>query len=91
MKLGEDDGSGGYVREMTVAHVREPEGEGYVEVMFLESARIYRLERESPAFEEALRLLTQAVEGGVLRISLASIDSDTIEHVAPATGEAPAD
>jgi hypothetical protein len=43
------EGDSGTVR-MTVANIREPEGEDYVEVVFLESARFYRLNRSNPDF-----------------------------------------
>lgn len=71
-----------HYREMTVAHIREPEGADHAEVVFLESARFYRLARENPTYDNALRLLRDAVEKGrVLKIGLASPDSDIIEEV----------
>ena len=39
---------------MTVAHIREPEGRDYCEVVFLESARFYRLGKANPAFSEII-------------------------------------
>jgi hypothetical protein len=72
-----------FVRQMTVAHVREPPGADHVEVMFCESARFYLLPRESPSFEASLRLLKEAgVAGEPLMITLASLESDVIEGVA---------
>jgi len=67
---------------MTVAHIRERKGVDYVEVAFLESARFYRLLRENPAYDEALRLLRDFMAKGlVLRVRFASLDSDIIEQV----------
>lgn len=71
-----------HYREMTVAHIRESKGADYVEVVFLESARFYRLLKENPTYDKALRLLRDAMEKGrVLKIGLASLDSDTINEV----------
>jgi hypothetical protein len=78
-----DDREGFLLRRMTVAHIREPPGKDYVEVMFCDSARFYQLPRESPSFEASLRLLEEAVAvGECLTITLASLDSDVIEGVA---------
>ncbi len=49
-------------REMRVAHIREPEGAKYLEVMFLESARFYKLARQHPEFARILRQLREAKE-----------------------------
>lgn len=77
------DGDEVYSREITVAQVRETPDAGHVEVLFLESARIYRLEKENPAFEEALGLLRAAsAGGGRVRVDLASIDAEVIESIA---------
>jgi hypothetical protein len=71
-----------FVRQMTVAHVREPPGADHVEVMFCESARFYLLPRGSPTFEASLRLLREAgAAGEPLMITLASLESDVIEGV----------
>lgn len=78
-----DDREGFLRRRMTVAHIREPPGKEYVEIMFCESARFYQLPRDSPLFEASLRLLQEAVAvGESLTITLASLDSDVIEAVA---------
>lgn len=70
------------VREMAVGHVREPEDADYAEVVFLDSARFYRLREDNPVFEEALRLLKSAAKtSSVLRVSTSSVDSDVIEDV----------
>ena len=71
-----------FYREMTVAHIRGEKGGGDAEVMFFESARIYRLPRAHPRFAEMMRLLREAMAGGrVLTIRLASLESDLIEQV----------
>ena len=69
--------------DMTVADIRDTGGADCVDVVFLESARFYRLMRDNPNFERALRLLTEAAsETGALRISFDSEDSDLIDDVA---------
>lgn len=69
-------------REMRVAHVRERKGANYLEVMFLESARIYKLFEENPAYREILRHL-RAAEGKnrSLKVRCASVESEVIEEV----------
>jgi hypothetical protein len=65
-------------REMTVARVRTA-GVDF-EVMFFESARIYRLPRASPAFEETLRELRAAAASGArVRVLLTAPRSEAIE------------
>jgi hypothetical protein len=69
-------------REMTVAHIREQKGAEYLEVVFLESARFYKLSRKNPAYGEILRHLRNALaKGGVLKVRCASPDGDIIEEV----------
>ena len=71
-----------YYRAMTVAQIREQKGADHVEVVFLESARIYRLPRKNPAYDEALTLLRDALANHrVLQVGLASLDSDIIEEI----------
>ena len=65
-------------RELTVARVRGSEEEDHVEVLFLESARIYLLERTRPDFDE---LLGRLREGQRVRIAVAPPDGDVIEDV----------
>ncbi len=79
------------VRELTVAHVREPRGEEFAEVAFLESARFYRLPKSHPAYEETLaRLRAAQAAGRPLAIVLASLESEVIEEVGDGGAEAPA-
>ena len=77
-----------HYRIMQVAHIREREGADHVEVVFLESARFYRLMKTNPTFTESYPLLREALaEGELLTIRLASLESDVIEGVAAAGGE----
>jgi len=66
------------LRALTVAAVRGWEDEDHVEVLFLESARVYRLERARPDFDE---LFGQLREGRRVRIKTAPPDSDVIEDM----------
>jgi hypothetical protein len=65
-------------RQMTVARLRE--AGAHVDVMFYESARIYRLQRDNPAFNATLRELRAAIGSGApLRVRLATPHGDVIE------------
>jgi hypothetical protein len=69
-------------REMRVAHIRERKDVEYLEVMFLESARIYKLFKENPAYSEILGYLRAALaEKRALRVRCAATKSDVIEEV----------
>jgi hypothetical protein len=69
-------------RELTVAQIRGGEDTERVEILFLESARIYKLLREQPGFGELLERLRQAEgERRSVAIGLTSLDSDVIEDV----------
>jgi len=67
-------------RELTVAQVRglDDAGAEYVQVLFLESARIYLLARARPDFED---VLTRLREGERVRIATAPPDGDVIGEV----------
>ncbi len=68
---------------MTVAEIRRHEDRDYVHVVFLESARFYKLMKTNPNFVSILELLESArATESVLNIVLASVDSDVIEDVA---------
>lgn len=68
-------------RDFTVASIRDRE-EAAVHVSFLESARIYKLPREHPAFGRALDLLREAAKAGTgVKVTLSSLDSDVIEDI----------
>jgi hypothetical protein len=67
---------------MTVAHIRDRKGAEYVKVAFLESARFYQLPKVHPSFDKILGQLRDAmVRRRVLKVRLASPDSDVIEDV----------
>jgi hypothetical protein len=65
-------------RELTVARVRGWEEADHLEVLFLESARIYLLERARPDFDQ---LLDRLREGQRVWITIAPPDGDVIEDV----------
>jgi hypothetical protein len=67
---------------MTVAHLRESEEAAHVQVVFLESARIYTLRGDNPAFEQALEILRDAcARPRRVNVGLASLESDIIEVI----------
>lgn len=69
-------------REMRVAHIRERKDEEHLEVMFLESARIYKLFKKNPAYLEILGALRAALaKKSVLRVRCAAKESDVLEEV----------
>ena len=68
-----------HFRLMTVANIRDDPSADHVDVVFLESARFYRLDRSNPGFEQAIHLLRRAMEeGGVVNVGLESQHSDLI-------------
>lgn len=67
---------------MTVANIRERDGADGLEVVFLESARFYRLPKDTPAYDDLVRVLRGAMATGrVLNVGVASPDSEIIEDV----------
>ena len=69
-------------KEMTVAHVREIPGAEFAEVMFLESARIYRLSKKNAKYEEALKILREAIaKKRVVRVRLDQPHGGILEEV----------
>ncbi len=65
---------------MTVLKVRA--GDGHAEVMFVESARIFRLLCHNPTYREALRELSAAaVSGCQVRVRFVEPNGDIIEEV----------
>jgi hypothetical protein len=69
-------------RTMTPAHIREPQGADHVEVVFLESARFYRLLKRNPIYEHIVALLRDAIaKKRALPVRCASLESDTIVEV----------
>lgn len=72
----------GFSRAMTVANIRDRKGPDYVEVIFLESARFYRLSTANPSFQKIMEHLRDALaKRRVLHVRLASPESDVIEDV----------
>lgn len=85
-------GDGRRVRRLTVAAVREPPGADHVEVLFLESARFYRLLRANPEFTAAVeRLRASAAAGAPVAVTFAAEDEARIASVrpTPSSGSAP--
>jgi hypothetical protein len=69
-------------REMTVANIREQSATDHIDIVFLESARFYKLYRQNPNFEQILRLLQEAMaKGSVIDVRLESPHSDIIQGV----------
>ena len=67
---------------MTVANIREDDQAGDLEVVFLESARFYRLSRVHPSFDRLAELLRNALtEQRPVRVSIPSWESDVIDDV----------
>lgn len=68
--------------DLTVAHVREPSGKDFVEVMFLQSARIFRLSRLHDRFDRLLSTLREAEAAGrSVRITVSSPHGGEIDDV----------
>lgn len=75
-------GANSVFRDMTPAHIREPKGAAYVEVMFLESARFYRLVRAHADFARILGVLQEAIiKQRVLQVRCTPPQGDLIEEV----------
>lgn len=80
MPKGDRSPDTGIIREMTVAHIRARPEDPFVEVLFLESARIYQLPAAHPEFDRLLDLLRWAMATQrPVRIRLASTDSEIIQ------------
>jgi hypothetical protein len=69
-------------RAMTVADVREQDQPDHLEVLFLESSRVYELRKGHPRFDQIVERLRVARETGrPVRVRISSPDSDVIEAV----------
>jgi len=69
-------------REMTVGNIREQTGADAAQVVFLQSARFYRLLRTNPGYDRILRGLHSAMtKQAALRVRIAAQDSDIIEDI----------
>lgn len=72
----------GVTRAMTVAHLRARPGALFAEVLFLDSARVYRLPITHPDFDRLVARLRQAIAARhAVRVRLAAPDSDVILDV----------
>lgn len=75
-------GEGAVYRELTVARLRVPERADHLEVLFLESARIYRLARDREDFDVLVdRLRASEAEGRPVSVAIASLHDDLVEDV----------
>jgi hypothetical protein len=80
--MGEPDQGNRIYRELTPAHIRVPAGADCAEVVFLESARFYRLFKKHPKYDEMLISLRDAMaKRHTVEVGLASLASDVIEEV----------
>jgi hypothetical protein len=71
-----------YCRRMTVAHIRYDADADYDEVMFLESARFYRLVKRRADYGSMLEKLRKAQAAALpVTVGFASIEADLIEDV----------
>lgn len=69
-------------REMSAVHVRQEAGTENMEVVFLESARFYKLQRKNPKFEAILREVREAIaQKRRVRVVLDSPNGNVIETV----------
>jgi hypothetical protein len=69
-------------REMTVANIQEPKSTNHADVVFLESARFYRLSKKHPQYQAILSTLRTAMNKHVkVTVRFASVDSDVIEGI----------
>ena len=69
---------------MTVAQVRQAEPAGDVEVMFLESSRIYAVHASHSARDRVVALLREATTlHEIVRVTLPRVDSAEILDVQP--------
>jgi hypothetical protein len=71
-----------YYRDMTVADIRRKHGADFVEVVFLESARFYRLLKQNKAYADILKELENAMlNARPVKVGLESVETDVIEEV----------
>lgn len=69
-------------QQMTVAHVRQAERAGDVEVMFLESSRIYAVRATNRARDRIVTLLREAAKlHPIVHVTLRRVDSEEILDV----------
>ncbi|NTU52422.1 MAG: hypothetical protein HGA97_01710 [Chlorobiaceae bacterium] len=76
------EGAPRYRRRMRVAALRQREECCYDEVVFLESARLYRLMKQYPAYRSMLQKLRKAQLDAIpVTIGLESVEGDIIVEV----------
>lgn len=82
MNVGRQTGEGQpFAREMTVARIRD-RGAHWTDVVFLESAQVYRLSKSHSRFDALLsRLRTAEAAKTPVTVFVASPSSDIIEDV----------
>ena len=80
--LDPSEGGANFYRTLTIAKIRTEAHAEYVDVLCLESARIYRLGRARPGFEELLGRLQHAeLDQRAVSLGLTSETSDIIADV----------
>ncbi len=68
-----------YRTTMTVANIRDTGEQGCSEIMFLESARFYTLDRNNRKFKKLQTLFQEAMsKGRPVEVEIESVDSDII-------------
>lgn len=73
---------GKYLREMTVAQIREQSSPDHTEIVFLESARFYTLRKNHPEFTRLMHLLKDAKQKNrIVKVYLSSMESDIIVDI----------
>jgi hypothetical protein len=71
-----------YCRQMTVANIRYLADADYDEVLFLESARFYRLIKLHSDYGSMLEKLRKAhADGAAVEVCFSSVEDDCIEAV----------
>jgi len=69
-------------RTMTPAHIREARDTDYVEVAFLESARIYRLFKRNPMHHQIVKVLRDAItKKRAVQVRCTAFESDALAEV----------
>lgn len=71
-----------YCRDMTVANIRRNDEADFVEIVFLESARFYRIMKNNSDFNDMLGKLEIALSDSKrVTVGLDSIESEIIEAI----------
>jgi hypothetical protein len=68
-----------HYRRMTVANIRDAHSADFVEVVFLESARFYRLEHRNHEFAQTLQVLREALSrDGAVSVAFETPEGEVI-------------